>query len=538
MTGETGGETCGEALIALLERYGVDTVFGIPGVHTLALYRGLAKSGIRHVLVRHEQGAAFAADGYARASGRPGVCCVITGPGVTNAATGIGQAYSDSVPVLMLSSVNESWSLAQGSGRLHEMRDQRALTASITGFSATANRPEQVPALLAKAYSAFASERPRPVHIEVPIDVLTETVAGDWPLRPASGERQPDPAELERAMDLLVASERPLLVLGGGAVGSEAEVRRLAEALQAPVLTTVAAKGVLPESHPLSGGSPLSMEAGRAFAGEADCVLILGSELAETDLWAERVEFAGRIIRVDLDPDRLNDAYRAEVALLAHVRPTVAALAEAASGAPRKAASGWGAEGVRRLRSAVAEAASPLTRRHNRVLACLREALPANGMVLTDMTQMAYSGNVTFPVESSRSWVHPQGYGTLGYALPAAIGAKLARPERPVVAIIGDAGFLYTLQEMATAVEEKLPLLILLWNNDGLGQIRDDMINRGFQQIGVSPRNPDYLALARAFGARAERAESLDALPGLLGEALGHNGPFLLEVPDSIVPAA
>lgn len=529
-------QTCGEALIALLERYGVDTVFGIPGVHTLALYRGLAKSGIRHVLVRHEQGASFAADGYARASGKPGVCCVITGPGVTNAATGIGQAYSDSVPVLMLSSVNETWSLARGTGRLHEMRDQRALTASITGFSATASTPDQVPGLLARAFSAFANERPRPVHIEIPLDVLEEAVGDDWPLRPDTGARGADPALLDRAMDLLTSAERPLIILGGGAQGSEAEVRRLAEALQAPVLTTVAGKGVLPESHPLSGGSSLSMPVGRDLAGEADCVLILGSELAETDLWAERVELKGRVIRVDLDPDRLNDSYAAEVAILAHVRPCTAALAEAASAAPRLASAGWGDEAVTRLRKAVAAAASPLTRRHNEVLTRLRAALPENGMVLTDMTQMAYSGNVTFPVDRPRSWVHPQGYGTLGYALPAAVGAKIASPDRPVVAIVGDHGFLYTVQELATAVEERLPLLILLWNNEGLGQIRDDMIQRGFQQIGVSPRNPDFQALARGFGARAEKAESLEALPGLITEALGHNGPFLLEIPDSIVP--
>ncbi len=538
MTASGATQTCGEALIALLERYGVDTVFGIPGVHTLALYRGLAKSGIRHVLVRHEQGAAFAADGYARASGKPGVCCVITGPGVTNAATGIGQAYSDSVPVLMLSSVNESWSLARGTGRLHEMRDQRALTASITGFSATANRADQVPGLLARAYSAFANERPRPVHIEIPLDVLDEAVGEDWPVRPETGERHADPLLLDRAMDLLHGAERPLIILGGGAQGSEAEVRRLAEALQAPVLTTVAAKGVLPESHPLSGGSCLSMPVGRDLAGEADCVLILGSELAETDLWAERVELNGRVIRVDLDPDRLNDAYAAEVAILAHVRPCVAALGEAAAAAPRLASAGWGEEAISRLTQAVAEAASPLTRRHNEVLTRLRKVLPEDGMVLTDMTQMAYSGNVTFPVDRPRSWVHPQGYGTLGYGLPAAVGAKLASPDRPVVAIVGDHGFLYTLQELATAVEERLPLLILLWNNDGLGQIRDDMIERGFQQIGVSPRNPDFQALARGFGARAEKADSLDALEGLIAEALGHNGPFLLEVPDSIVPKA
>ncbi len=531
-------QSCGEALVALLERYGVDTIFGVPGVHTLTLYRGLAKSAIRHVLVRHEQGAAFAADGYARASGKPGVACVITGPGVTNAATGVGQAYSDSVPMLVISAVNETWNLGQGSGRLHEMRDQRGLMAAITGLSATALTAAQVPGLLAKAYSLFEAERPRPVHIEVPLDVLDEVVASTWPLRPDSGERHPAPAALDGALALLRQAERPLIILGGGAMGAEQEIPALAEALEAPVQTTVAAKGVLPESHRLAAGSTLSTTAGQAFAAEADCVLVLGSELAETDLWTDRLELAGKVIRVDLDPDRLNDAYNAAVAIAAHVRPTAAALAQGLARDPAPSrAEGWGDAAVQRLRQAGAAEAGPLMRRHNEVLARLRLALPENGMVLTDMTQIAYTGNVTFPVQAPRSWVHPQGYGTLGYALPAAIGAKLAAPERPVVALVGDAGFLYTLQELATAVEEQLPLLILLWNNNGLGQIRDDMIARGYQQIGVSPRNPDYLALARAFGARAERAESLDSLPDLLREGLAHPGPFLLEVPDRIVPA-
>ncbi|GAB5470476.1 MAG: 5-guanidino-2-oxopentanoate decarboxylase [Rhodospirillales bacterium] len=531
-------ETCGEALVGLLERYGVDTVFGIPGVHTLALYRGLAKSGIRHVLVRHEQGAAFAADGYARASGKPGVACVITGPGVTNAATGIGQAYSDSIPVLMISSVNETWSLARGSGRLHEMRDQRSLTASITGFSATAQTAAQVPGLLAKAYSLFAGERPRPVHIEIPLDVLEEAVGEDWPVRPDSGQRPPDPQALAAAVELLRQAKRPLIVLGGGALETAADLPALAEILQAPVLTTVAAKGVLPESHALAAGSALSMPSGRAFAGEADCVLVLGSELAETDLWTERLELAGQVIRVDLDPDRLNDHYRAAVALAAHCGPTVTALVEALRSATLDARDpNWGAAAVTRQHDACRAEFTPLMGRHDKVLSILREALPDNGLVMTDMTQIAYSGNVIFPVERPRSWMHPQGYGTLGYALPAAIGAKLGAPERPVVALVGDAGFLYTLQELATAVEEELPLVVLLWNNDGLGQIRDDMIDRGFQQIAVSPRNPDYLALAKAFGARAERAESLEDLAIRLRAALAHPGPVLLEVPDRIAPA-
>ncbi|MEO1193647.1 MAG: thiamine pyrophosphate-binding protein, partial [Pseudomonadota bacterium] len=405
MAAETQTETCGEALIALLERYGIDTVFGIPGVHTLALYRGLAKSGIRHVLVRHEQGASFAADGYARASGKPAVACVITGPGVTNAATGIGQAYSDSVPVLMISSVNETWSLGQGTGRLHEMQDQQALTAPITGFSARAQNAGQVPGLLAKAYSLFTGERPRPVHIEIPLDVLDEAVAETWPVRRDTGLRQPAPEPLAEAVTLLRDAKRPLILLGGGALDAAREIPALAELLQAPVLTTVAAKGLLPESHPLAAGSAVSMPSGREFAGEADCLLVVGSELAETDLWAEAIPVGGSMIRVDLDPDRLSDRYQAEVPLLAHAAaavPAILAGLQAADLGPRDP--NWGAAAVAHQRAACLAEYTPLMHRHAQVLGALRAALPDDGIVMTDMTQIAYSGNVIFPVEQPRSW--------------------------------------------------------------------------------------------------------------------------------------
>lgn len=211
--------TAGQALVRLLANYGVDTVFGIPGVHTLELYRGLPGSGIRHVLTRHEQGAGFMADGYARVSGKPGVCFVITGPGVTNVATAIGQAYADSVPLLVISSVNHSASLGKGWGCLHETQDQRAMTAPITAFSALALSPEQLPELIARAYAVFDSERPRPVHISIPLDVLAAPVAHDWSAAVARrpGRGVPCSEALRAAAERLAAARRPMLIAGGGA---------------------------------------------------------------------------------------------------------------------------------------------------------------------------------------------------------------------------------------------------------------------------------------------------------------------------------
>ncbi len=242
--------TCGQAVMALIEAYGVDTVFGIPGVHTLELYKGLAGTSIRHVLVRHEQAAGFAADGYARASGRPGVCLLITGPGVTNAATPIGQAYSDSVPMLVLSSVNATADLGMGRGRLHEITSQDAVTAPMTAFSKTALEPAEAPDLIARAFATFANARPRPVHISLPLDVLDAPADFEIAAREPPPPPGPAPEAIEAAAGLIRGARRPVIIAGGGTVGCAAEVRRLAETVGAAVIPTAAAKGVVPDDHP------------------------------------------------------------------------------------------------------------------------------------------------------------------------------------------------------------------------------------------------------------------------------------------------
>jgi thiamine pyrophosphate-dependent acetolactate synthase large subunit-like protein len=522
--------TCGEALVRLLESYGVDTVFGVPGVHTLELYRGLATSGIRHVLPRHEQGAGFMADGYARLSGRPGVCFVITGPGVTNAATSLGQAYSDSVPLLLISSVNSTRTLGKGWGELHEIRDQRGLTRPLTAFSATALSPGDVPDLLARAFAVFASARPRPVHIEIPTDVLAASVRQRWTPRAVPSRAVPEESRTAEAAALLAKAERPIILVGGGALSARDAIIAIAERLDAPVITSLAAKGLIPDTHPLSAGSTLWLAATQACLAAADVVLALGSELAATDSLAKSLVIPGKLIRVDIDPGKLVDRQPAEIAILADAAATAEAIA---TGLASGHASGWNGTAKARVaqaRRANLDAATPLQRVHLKVLETLRAALPEPAVVTADMTHLAYTGNCFFSTEQPRGWIYPAGYGTLGFALPAAIGAKLAAPERPVVALAGDAGVLYTAQELATAAELGLPLLVVLWNNQALGQIRDDMIAKGIPELGVIQKNPDFLMLARAFGCHAARPETLEALGPELAAGLGRDGPSVIEV--------
>ncbi len=517
---------CGEAVIALLEAYGVDTVFGIPGVHTLDFYRGLARSRIRHVLARHEQGAGFMADGYARVTGQPGVVLPITGPGVTNAATAIGQAYSDSMPMLVLSSENPAKDLGLGRGRLHEIASQEAVTAPLCAFSATARRPGEIPELIHRAFAHFASARPRPVHISVPLDVLAAPAAFAIEARALPSRPQPDGDALARAGKLLETAERPAIIAGGGAVGAEEPLRALAERIGAPVALTTAGKGLLPETHPLCLGGTLASSDTQALLGMADLILAVGTELAETDWWREELPL-GRLIRIDIDEKQMAGAYPAEEEIVSDAAPALAGLLDRLG---RRNRPGGLAEKVAAVRSGIAGGTQALRRKHLVLLETLREAVPEETAILTDMTQIAYSGNARYPSTRPRSWHHPNGFGTLGWSLPAAIGAKLAKPDLPVLSIIGDAGILFSVQELSTAANLRLPLPILLWNNDGLGQIRDDMIERKIPQIGVSPENPDYQMLAVAFGCRAVRPESLREVAEALKLALCADRPTVIEV--------
>jgi 5-guanidino-2-oxopentanoate decarboxylase len=523
--------TGGQALVRLLANYGVDTVFGIPGVHTLELYRGLPGSGIRHVLTRHEQGASFMADGYARVSGKPGVCFIITGPGVTNAATGIGQAYADSIPMLVISSVNHSASLGKGWGSLHECQDQRAMTAPITAFSAVALTAEDLPELIARAYAVFDSERPRPVHISVPLDVLSAAVARDWSnevvRRPGRGT--PAATALDEAVAKLHGAKRPMIIAGGGALNAVAELQAISTRLAAPLFTSVAGKGLLPPDAPLNAGSSLCVEPGWNLIAEADVVLAVGTEMADTDFWRERLPLNAQLLRVDIDPRKFNDFYPCAVALHGDAQQALSALLEGLSPDVRDASAAIAK--VAALREAIQAGHGPLQSIHQAILQRIAAELPADAFISTDMTQLAYTGNYAFNSLAPRSWLHPTGYGTLGYGLPAGIGAKFGAPQRPGLVLVGDGGFLYTAQELATAVEElDSPLVVLLWNNDALGQIRDDMIGLDIEPIGVLPRNPDFAALGRAFGCTVTQPQSLAELQTDLRHGFKRNGVTLIEL--------
>jgi 5-guanidino-2-oxopentanoate decarboxylase len=523
----------GEALVGLLEAYGVDTIFGIPGVHNIEMYRAMPRSKIRHILVRHEQGAGFMADGYARATGKPGVCFTITGPGLLNILTPIGQAWSDSSNVLVVASALDMADSAQGRGRLHEMIDQRAAAASVTSLHMRAYTPKDVRDGLARAFAHFASQRPRPAYLEIPLDMLKVPAGEGWHARPLPHRTLPQPHQIEAAVNRLGAAKRPVIILGGGALDAGKAALAIAEKLNAPILTTTAGKGAVPEDHPLCMGYKMGLEKAPAFIRSADAILCAGSQLSETDFWNE-VVIEENLIRIDIDPDCLARPHTAEIAINADAKATLEAIAEGLTQhmGPAAGELSKGDDDRDDLDWVISNDNRKVLQQ---VLDVIRHALPRDTIICSDMTQIAYLANEVFPVYEPHTWIHPVGFGTLGFALPAGIGAKIGKPEKPVAVLIGDYGLQYTLNELGTAVEHNLPVVILVWNNELLGAIHDNMVVHGIQPNAVTLKNPDFQMLARAYGANAEKPANLKALDAAIRTALKAEGPTLIEMTPRMV---
>jgi acetolactate synthase-1/2/3 large subunit len=518
--------------IAALEAHGVDTIFGIPGVHTLALYDALRDSSIRHVLARHEQGAGFMADGFARATGRPGVACVITGPGVTNIATPIGEAYTDSSPVLVISSNNRRSHLDAMRGNLHDLKDQLGVMAAVTKWNTRVMSPEQAPGAVAEGFRQMGTGRPLPVHIEFPLDMLDEQAEfSELPV--ARPERlRPDPELLKRAADRLSSAKRVVIYCGGGAIhgNASASITAIAELLNAPVMTSFMGKGAVPEDHPLCVGA--LWQPGNAvddLVREADCMIVFGSKLGVQATQDFELRFPAELIRIDVD----------ERELTLNASPTLAILGDAglaAEGIASLLAAGpAGAAGFNRR--VVAEArvraeASAWHAERRDYLDALRRAIPRDGILVTDMTQMSYVGCYLYPVYEPRTYMFPSGYGTLGFSMPAAIGAKIAMPDRAVVPIVGDGGYQFTMSELGTAIQERLGLPIVIFNDSTYSAVKEAQADsRGSRYIGVDLVNPDYVDLAKAYRIPGVRAESPQDLELEIAAALQRDVPTLIDVP-------
>ena len=509
--------TVGEALVDLLEQAGVEIVFGIPGVHTIELYRGLARSKIRHITPRHEQGAAFMADGYARVSGKPGVCLLITGPGLSNAITAMAQARASSVPMLVITGVNSTATLGKGMGHLHELPDQAALAKTVAIWSRTLRQPHQLSRLLSQAFRAMSQGRPGPVHLEIPVDVMKAKISPQQfvaSLKPAPGPSLP---EVKRAAEKCRKSKLPLIVCGGGAVNCAASIMELAQRLGAPVVSTINARGIM-AGHPLNLPASPSLACVRKLMRRADFVLAIGTELGPTDFdMFDKGDFVlpENLVRVDIDSAQLKRHPATSLPIKADAGKFLRALLLQLSDMPEKPS----AKAAQRTKAALIAALNeigPEYRFHFELLKRIWEVLPEAALV-GDSTQPVYAGNLVVEAPRPGAWFNSSnGFGTLGYAAPAAIGASLANPARPIVCLTGDGGLQFTLAELGSASDCNANLAFVVWNNNGYGEIENAMLAANIKPVGVTPSAPDFVAVAKAFGLPALRVKTVSEMEAAL----------------------
>ena len=525
--------TTAEAAVASLLAHGLDTIYALPGVHNDDFFDALARNAdkIRTVHTRHEQGAAYMALGAALATAKPQAYCVVPGPGLLNSAAGLLTAYGMNAPVLALFGQIPQNAIGRSFAYLHEIRDQAGIIARLVDWSARINAPREAPRLIAKAMQSMFAGRPGPAALECAIDVWGRP--GPVPLQaplPIPNTRIDEDA-IKAAARRLGAAARPLIVAGGGAQDASAEITQLAHMLQAPVLSYRRGRGVLDDRDPLSVNLPL----GHELWAEADVVLAIGTHLHMPLLqWGVDRDLA--IVRVDADPDEPARVAKPKVALVGQAAPILRRLLGVLPkhNARRSSRSDEMRERRARVRKRMARLEPQLS-----YLAAIRAELPEDGLFIDEVTQVGFVSRLAFPVHRPRTYISPGYQDNLGYGFATALGAQDARRDLPVLSISGDGGFLFTANEMATAVRHRIPLVTIVFNDGAFGNVRRIQQERyGNRLIASDLVDPDFVTFAESFGAAAVRAKSPDELRQALRCAFARrDGPTLIEVPVGIMPS-
>jgi acetolactate synthase-1/2/3 large subunit len=524
--------TCSDLLVARLRQLGVTDIFGYPGGQLTPVYDSIYREiGLRHYLARHEQAAAFMADGYARATGRPGVCLAVCGPGVYNAATPLASAQTDSIPLLLISGQVPRGGLGPRTGYYHE-NEQLEACRRFTKAQVRVEAPTEMVAGVDEAWRQATEGRPGPVLLEVPVDVSRAEVQTKElpPLPPRWDPPGPSASEVARFVELVGGWRRPVILAGGGVVsgGAEPALARLATRLAAPVFHTANGKCALPGSHPLAAGMPWRRATSdlskmddffSPLWRESDGLIAVGCRFTQLTTGSWTIPFPAPKVHIDIDREEIGRHYPVDLGICADARVTLEALIAALPASDRPPWTTIPARGEPWQLPGI-DAVSPL-----------RRALPADVTVAADVTRLTYILMAELPLERPRTFLHPAGAVAMGYALPAALGAKAAFPDRPVLAVLGDGGFQMCALELASAVQERLPVVVLLVNDRCLTLIKATQERRyGGRYIGVDLQNPDFEVFSRAFGVAYWRARDERSLEAALTSAFSAGAPAVVEV--------
>src|ERR1700722_737898 len=515
------------ALVEAVVAHGVDPIFGLPGGQLDHFFDAIYGAGdrIRLIGTRHEQGAAYMAFGYARSTGRVGTYCVVPGPGVLNTAAALCTAYACNAPVLCLTGQIPSEAIGRGRGELHELPDQLATLRSLTKWAARIDHPAQVAELVAQAFRELTSGRPRPVSLEMPMDIMAlQTAQADTPAPVACDAMQPDLSDIEHAARLIEDAEFPMIYVGGGAVEASEDIRELAERLQAPVVSFRAGRGIVSDEHELG----LTLPAGHRLWSKVDLLIGFGSALLRpSGHWGRDPQL--KVIRIDVDPVEIARLGAPDVGILSDARSAVRALVSIVR-RQRRPARGR-SEAVQSAKLAVAQSIQKI-QPQLAYLEAIREELPRDGIFCDEITQCGFASWYGFPVYQPRSHINCGYQGTLGYGFATALGVKVAHPDRAVVAIAGDGGFMFNLKNRATAVQYKIGLVTVIFNSNSFSNVkRQQQEWFGNRTIASDLVNPDFVKLAQSFGAVGLRVNSPQELRAALGKAFAEPGPTIIEVP-------
>lgn len=525
--------TGGQALVKSLYLEGIRVIFGLPGVqlyHAMdALYD---QPEIRFITTRHEQATTYMADGFSRAGGGIGTAMMVPGPGLLNAAAGISTAYSASSPILVVSGQIERDLIGSNRGMLHEINDQLDTIRPITKSARRIIDPSEIPEAVHESFYYLKTGRPRPVEIEIPPETLAQVAdidlvePGDYPRPAAPGD------VIQQGAEILANAANPLIWAGGGVISSGASqaLQRVAEQLQAPVITSAEGKGAISDRHPLALGAqrlrndPIAKE-----PPNFDVILAVGTRLAYP-AWLN----GQRVVQIDIDEEEAGRNYENTFRMVGDARATLEGISSALSGViPGRESRHAEVDALRQRRRETALRVEP----QESLIAAVRSAVPDDGILISGMTQMGYYARGFYPVYEPKTFLTSSYSGNLGYAFPLALGAKVAQPDKAVVALSGDGGFLFNSQELATAVQYGINTVVVVFNDSAYGNVMRDQVNR-FQgrTIGVDLHNPDFMKLAEAYGARGMRAEGPDQLEASIKDAIAGNRPTLIEVPVEMMP--
>jgi acetolactate synthase-1/2/3 large subunit len=532
--------TGAQALTRSLVREGVEVVFALPGVQIMEAFNALYdEPSIRLVLVRHEQSAAYMADGYSRTTGKPGVAMVVPGPGALNATAAVGTAFASSSPIMLISGQIESFNLGVNRGALHEIGEQLDVFKHLTKWCARTTESSEIPNLVHQAMEQLTTGRPRPVEIEIPWDILPDQTEIRLFEKEVHPKTRPEPGAVREAADALAHAERPLIWAGGGAREADLshELLELAQALNAPVITTPEGKGSFPEDNPLSLGTIYNGHGpGHHAVPQADVILAIGSRMHMVPPVDWSPQPHQKLIQIDADPEEVGRNIPVTTGMAADGRLALQDLLAELGGKTR--ASQWTPGDIDTIRDATRAEIQAIAPLQVEIINTIRQELDDDAIMVAGTTEIGYWSHLAFPALSPRSYLTSSYFATLGYAFPTALGAKIGNPYRQVVATSGDGGFGYASSELATAVQEGINVVTIVFNNESFGASYADQENRYKARfIGTQIHNPDYAKLAESYGALGTKVSGPQELGPALRDALKADRPALIEVPiPNLVP--